>query len=82
MTAPGKWSRWVWPAAPALVATVALAASDQVERLCPPYTTRLPPHPTLLGLGSKHAPVRRDTLIGAKDLPYYYEGDEIADATG
>ncbi len=34
---------------------------------------------TLLGLGSQHAPVRRVTIIGASDLPYYYEGDEIGD---
>jgi hypothetical protein len=34
---------------------------------------------TLLGLGSRHAPVRRGTLIGATDLPSYYEGDEIHD---
>jgi hypothetical protein len=29
---------------------------------------------------SQHEPVRRRTLIGASDLPYYYEGDEIHDA--
>ncbi len=34
---------------------------------------------TLLGLGSQRAPVRRSTIIGASDLPYYYEGDEIHD---
>jgi len=38
-------SRWVWPAVPAVVATMALAASDLVGRRCPPYTTALPPHP-------------------------------------
>ena len=36
---------------------------------------------TLLGLGSRHAPVRRATIRGAADLPYYYEGDELTDAT-
>ncbi len=36
---------------------------------------------TLLGLGSHHAPVRRRTIIGASDLPYYYEGDEKEDET-
>jgi ISXO2-like transposase domain/Transposase zinc-ribbon domain len=36
---------------------------------------------TLLGLGSRHAPVRRATIRGAADLPYYYEGDEVMDAT-
>lgn len=35
---------------------------------------------TLLGLGSNHAPVRRSTIIRATDLPYFYEGDEVADA--
>lgn len=35
---------------------------------------------SLLGLGAQHAPVRRRTIIGASDLPYYYEGDEIYDA--
>ncbi len=34
---------------------------------------------TLLGLGSQHPPVRRRTIIGASDLPYSYEGDEIHD---
>jgi hypothetical protein len=31
---------------------------------------------TLFGLGSQRAPVRRATIVGASDLPYYYEGDE------
>ena len=34
---------------------------------------------SLLGLGAQHPPVRRATIIRASDLPYYYEGDEIAD---
>jgi hypothetical protein len=32
---------------------------------------------SLLGLGTQHPPVRRRTIVGASDLPYYYEGDEI-----
>jgi len=32
---------------------------------------------SLVGLGTQHPPVRRRTIVGASDLPYYYEGDEI-----
>jgi len=35
---------------------------------------------TFLGLGSVHAPVRRSTIEGAQDLPYYYEADESEEA--
>ena len=31
---------------------------------------------TLLGLGSKHAPVRTKTILGAQDLPYFQYPDE------
>lgn len=36
---------------------------------------------TLLGLGSAHAPIRRATIRRAADLPYYYESDELGEAT-
>ena len=39
------WLRWAWPALPALLVALLLANSDLVDRLCPDYTTSLPPHP-------------------------------------
>jgi len=36
---------WLWPIIPASLLTLLIAKSDIPGQWCPPYTTRMPPHP-------------------------------------
>ena len=45
MSRKRDWLWFAWPIVPAVAVVLLLANSDQVDHMCPPYTTALPPHP-------------------------------------